>query len=78
MTQTAEAGFRECAFRVFSGCPNLVIDLQTDAVLSVFQKGLQDTRSVDVRRMTHARLPRLTPLIIHRSDSPRFGHVCRI
>ena len=53
MTQTAEAGFRECAFRVFSGCPNLVIDLQTDAVLSVFQKGLQDAQSVDVRPMTH-------------------------
>ncbi|KIJ63543.1 hypothetical protein HYDPIDRAFT_92367 [Hydnomerulius pinastri MD-312] len=49
MTQTAEAGFRECAFRVFSGCPNLVMDLQTDAVLSVFQKGLQDSQSVDVR-----------------------------
>ncbi|KAN0081729.1 Armadillo-type fold [Tylopilus felleus] len=49
MTQTAGAGFRECAFRVFSGCPNLVIDLQTDAVLSVFQKGLQDAQSVDVR-----------------------------
>ncbi|KAF9218740.1 ARM repeat-containing protein [Gyrodon lividus] len=49
MTQTAGAGFRECAFRVFSGCPNLVMDLQTDAVLSVFQKGLQDSQSVDVR-----------------------------
>ncbi|KAH0825819.1 armadillo-type protein, partial [Lanmaoa asiatica] len=49
MTHTTEAGFRECAFRVFSGCPNLVIDLQTDAVLSVFQKGLQDGQSVDVR-----------------------------
>ncbi|KAF9236016.1 armadillo-type protein [Melanogaster broomeanus] len=49
MTQAAGAGFRECAFRVFSGCPNLVMDLQTDAVLSVFQKGLQDSQSVDVR-----------------------------
>ncbi|KIK93959.1 hypothetical protein PAXRUDRAFT_33792 [Paxillus rubicundulus Ve08.2h10] len=49
MTQSAEPGFRECAFRVFSGCPNLVMDLQTDAVLSVFQKGLQDSQSIDVR-----------------------------
>ncbi|KAI5991786.1 armadillo-type protein [Pisolithus marmoratus] len=49
MTQVAEIGFRECAFRVFSGSPNLVIDLQTEAVLSVFQKGLQDSHSVDVR-----------------------------
>ncbi|KAH7920554.1 ARM repeat-containing protein [Leucogyrophana mollusca] len=49
MTQTGEACFRECAYRVFSGCPNLVMDLQTDAVLSVFQKGLQDAESIDVR-----------------------------
>lgn len=49
MTQVAETGFRECAFRVFSGSPNLVMDLQTEAVLSVFQKGLQDAHSVDVR-----------------------------
>ena len=59
MTQTAEAGFRECAFRVFSSCPNLVIDLQTDAVLSVFRKGLQDTQSVDVRPMIHSFLAML-------------------
>ncbi|EGO00640.1 hypothetical protein SERLA73DRAFT_166917 [Serpula lacrymans var. lacrymans S7.3] len=49
MTQTGETGFRECAYRVFAGCPNLVMDLQTDAVLSVFQKGLQDSQSVEVR-----------------------------
>ncbi|KAH7883434.1 ARM repeat-containing protein [Phlebopus sp. FC_14] len=49
MTQAGQAGFRECAFRVFSGCPNLVMDLQTDAVLSVFQRGLQDSQSIDVR-----------------------------
>ncbi|KAG1751985.1 hypothetical protein EDD22DRAFT_972561 [Suillus occidentalis] len=49
MTQTGEAGFRECAYRLFSGCPNLVMDLQTDAVLTVFRKGLQDSQSVEVR-----------------------------
>ena len=50
-TRMPEAGFRECAFRIFSGCPNLVIDLQTDAVISVFRGGLQDA-SVDVSPMT--------------------------
>lgn len=35
------AGMRESAYRLFAGCPNLVIDLQTDAVLGVFQRGLQ-------------------------------------
>lgn len=40
---------RESAFRVFAGCPNLVVDLQTDAVLAVFQRGLQDAFSVEVR-----------------------------
>ena len=54
MTQAELHGFRECAFRVFSGCPNLVMDLQTDAVLSVFEKGLRDTQSVDVRAVTFA------------------------
>ncbi|KAG1888483.1 armadillo-type protein, partial [Suillus fuscotomentosus] len=49
MTQTGEAGFRESAFRLFSGCPNLVMNLQTDAVLTVFRKGLQDSQSVHVR-----------------------------
>ncbi|KAF4565293.1 hypothetical protein EYR36_001863 [Pleurotus pulmonarius] len=40
---------RESAYRVFTGCPNLVMDLQTDAVLSIFQRGLQDPYSVEVR-----------------------------
>jgi hypothetical protein len=43
------AGLRESAYRVFAGCPNLVMDLQTDAVLTVFQRGLQDGYSVEVR-----------------------------
>jgi hypothetical protein len=49
MAQGADPGLREAAFRVFAGCPNLVMDLQTDAVLGVFQKGLQDAPSVEVR-----------------------------
>jgi hypothetical protein len=43
------AGMRESAHRVFAGCPNLVMDLQTDAVLGVFQRGLQDAQSIEVR-----------------------------
>lgn len=41
------AGLRESAYRVFAGCPNLVMDLQTDAVLGVFQRGLQDGFSIE-------------------------------
>ncbi|TFK20034.1 ARM repeat-containing protein [Coprinopsis marcescibilis] len=48
-TGAGGAGLRESAYRVFAGCPNLVMDLQTDAVLSVFQKGLQDNDSIEVR-----------------------------
>ncbi|KAF9472591.1 ARM repeat-containing protein [Pholiota conissans] len=48
--QTAPAVLqRESAFRVFAGCPNLVMDLQIDAVLAVFQRGLKDPASVEVR-----------------------------
>jgi len=51
MSQTTGANgadLRESAYRVFAGCPNLVMDLQTDAVLAVFQRGLQDAASIDV------------------------------
>lgn len=41
-------GLRESAYRVFAGCPNLVMDLQTDAVLGVLGKGLRDEQSIDV------------------------------
>jgi len=44
----ASTALRETAYRVFAGCPNLVMDLQVDAVLSVFQKGLQDCESIEV------------------------------
>jgi hypothetical protein len=49
MCKSADPSARECAFRIFSGCPNLVMDLQTDAVLRVLQDGLQDRQSVEVR-----------------------------
>ncbi|KAF5317121.1 hypothetical protein D9611_003502 [Ephemerocybe angulata] len=35
------AGLRESGYRVFAGCPNLVMDLGTDVLLQVFQKGPQ-------------------------------------
>lgn len=34
---------RESSFKVFAGAPNLVMDLQSDAVLSLFAKGLGDS-----------------------------------
>ncbi|KAJ7247863.1 armadillo-type protein [Mycena haematopus] len=46
----AAENLRESAYRVFAGCPNLVMDLQTDAVLGVFQRGLQDVESIDVKQ----------------------------
>jgi hypothetical protein len=48
MCKSADPSARECAFRIFSGSPNLVMDLQTDAVLRVLQEGLQDRQSVEV------------------------------
>ncbi|KAA1478264.1 ARM repeat-containing protein [Dentipellis sp. KUC8613] len=49
MAQSPDANARESAYRVFAGCSNLVMDLQTDAVLTVLQKGLQDPESIEVR-----------------------------
>ena len=49
--QDGSPALRESAavFRVFSGCPNLVMDLQTDAVLDVLRRGLQDQYSIEVK-----------------------------
>jgi hypothetical protein len=48
------AGQRESAYRIFAGCPNLVMDLQIDAVLGVFQRGLQDQESIEVRILSRS------------------------
>ena len=48
MCKGADPSARDSAFRIFAGCPNLVMDLQTDAVLRVLQDGLQDRQSVEV------------------------------
>ncbi|TRM64570.1 armadillo-type protein [Schizophyllum amplum] len=43
---------RESAYAIFAGCPNLVLDLQTDAVLRVFLYGLryEDQEAAAVRQ----------------------------
>ena len=37
MADSADVLTREAAFRVFAGCPNLLIDLNTDGVVSILQ-----------------------------------------
>ncbi|KAL1940497.1 hypothetical protein VTO73DRAFT_9069 [Trametes versicolor] len=49
MADNTDVHTREAAFRVFAGCPNLIMDLQTDAILAILQKGLQDQQSTEVR-----------------------------
>lgn len=61
MCKSADPSARECAFRIFSGSPNLVMDLQTDAVLRVLQEGLQDRQSVEVC---------LSPPLVSHSSNP--------
>jgi importin-5 len=48
MCQGTNPSLREGTYRFFSGCPNPVVDLQTDAVLGVFQKGLRDRENFEV------------------------------
>lgn len=48
MAQSEDPSTRESAYRVFSGSPNLIMDLQPESVLAVLQKGLQDPQSVEV------------------------------
>jgi importin-5 len=43
-----DPGARESAFAIFAGCPILILDLQTETVLQLLQKGLQDPSSLDV------------------------------
>ncbi|KAH9918693.1 ARM repeat-containing protein [Amylocystis lapponica] len=49
MAESPDPHTREATFRVFAGSPNLIMDLQTDSVLAVLQKGLEDPQSIDVR-----------------------------
>ncbi len=48
MADNTDVHTREAAFRVFAGCPNLIMDLQTDAIFAILQKGLQDQQSTEV------------------------------
>ncbi|KAL1937035.1 hypothetical protein VTO73DRAFT_15585 [Trametes versicolor] len=49
MADNTDVHTREAAFRVFAGCPNLIMDLQTDAIFAILQKGLQDQQRTEVR-----------------------------
>jgi importin-5 len=64
ITQGPDPGLREAAYRIFAGCPNLVMDLQTDAVLGVFQRGLQDSQSIDVSVIFYPPTPPLIPILL--------------
>lgn len=48
MAQSEDSATRESAYGVFSGSPNLIMDLQPESVVAVLQKGLQDPQSVEV------------------------------
>ena len=68
MSDSHDVLSREAAFRVFAGCPNLIIDLQTDAVVAILQKGLQDPQSTEVSLLLSC-VPLL--VVMHRcSDAP--------
>ena len=71
MAQNDDPGLREAAFRVFAGSPNLVMDLQTQHVLSVLQKGLQDPQSVEV--CVFLLLGFLCHFFLHFSNTYHFG-----
>jgi importin-5 len=47
MVNHTDPGARESAFRIFAGCPVIILDLQTSGILELLQKGLQDP-SVEV------------------------------
>ncbi|TBU51233.1 ARM repeat-containing protein [Dichomitus squalens] len=49
MADSPDVLTREAAFRVFAGCPNLLVDLPTDATVALLQRGLQDAQSTEVR-----------------------------
>lgn len=60
MAQSEVASARESSYRVFSGSPNLIMDLQPESVLAVLQKGLQDPHSIEVRAILSTLLLRMS------------------
>ena len=60
---------REAAFRVFTGCPNLITGLNTDGVVSVIKRGFRDPQSTEV---SHSPRTILLPfhLLPHRTIKP--------
>ena len=63
---------RESAYTIFAGCPNLVLDLQTDAVLRVFLRGLryEEEEAGAVRAVSAIHSPR-TDITPGQTISPR-------
>ena len=78
MCKSADPSARECAFRIFSGCPNLVMDLQTDAVLRVLQDGLQDRQSIEVCPSVISHLSPTPNNYGYRSGTQHFVLLCPI
>jgi hypothetical protein len=74
MCKNAEPSARKCTSRIFSGYPNLVMGLQTDAVLRVFQEGLQVRQRVEVRLSSRLPCVPLPPICFcYRSGTRRFA-----
>lgn len=48
MCKGADLTVSNSVFHIFAGCPDLIMDLQMDVVLQVFQDCLQDQQSIDV------------------------------
>lgn len=67
MAENEDPATRESAYRVFAGSPNLIMDLQPSAVVSLLEKGLQDP-GVEVRQsLVYHSIP--IPAVIHAMSS---------
>ncbi|KAG6825124.1 hypothetical protein H0H92_004620 [Tricholoma furcatifolium] len=61
---------RASAFGVFAGAPNLIMDLQPEAVLGILKRGLEDPESIEVR---HAAL-RASVAYLESADAQQLSH----
>ena len=64
MAEDENSATRESAYRVFAASPNLIMDLQTETVLALLQKGLQDPGNVEVCDRLHSIFPRLRGVML--------------
>ena len=49
LVEAADSLGREISYRVFTGSPNIILDLQVETVVGTLQRGLEDRESIDVR-----------------------------